>query len=275
MTLGAVSWSAPPEVCPPEAALQQRLGEVRARVDARVREHPAGFELSVSIDDQERTLVLPTCAEALESTVFLVELSAQAPARRRPLEISPAAQEERRGELAREQPAPQVRRLHLAVTAGAEWALLPSAVARLGLSLQLDLAWVRLVLDVRGSPPLRFTALGEAGVSLLPLFDAQLGACRLFELGPFAAGPCVQGSLGLVSATGFNVAVPRTQVVSVWTVGGGLRAALALTEAVELQAFASARVGPEVRYFFGDDGATAVRSGAVGIDTGLGVGARW
>ena len=147
-------------------------------------------------------------------------------------------------------------------------------VARLGVSLQLDTRWVRFVLDLRAAPPLRFTAI-DAGVAVTPVFDAQVGACRLFGFGPLELGPCVQGSVGLISASGVNLAVPRTQVFSVWTAGGGLRAALILTEALELQAFASARFGPEVRYFFGDDGATALRSNFFGLDAGLGVGGRW
>ena len=284
MILGAVSWSAPPG-CPIESELQQRLGDVRARVDARVLGHPAGFELHVSIDDQERTLVLPTCTEALESAVFLVELSgpsrtrrplgsAQESGRRRPLSTRGAARPETVTSIADSQVEAPQKRFRLAVVAGAEVALLPAAVARLGVSLQLDVTWARFVLDLRGAPPLRFSAF-DMGLSLSPLFDAQLAACRLFGFGRLELGPCAQASVGLTSAVGSDLAGTRTQLVSVWTAGGGLRAALILTEALELQAFASARFGPEVRYFFGDPGETALRSSFFGLDTGLGVGGRW
>ena len=267
IALGSVAWSAP-ESCPREAELQARLGNVKARVDARVESVGEHFELTVSIDDQVRTLITPSCREAADTTVFLVELATQPTVLRRPLEIRPGP--------ALPLEPPPLARFHLAVTGGAEWLLLPSPIARLGVSAQVDVGPVRLVLDVRSAPVSRFAGgpTPDAGVLLAPSFDAQLGLCHLFSLGRFEAGPCAQASFGLVWATGFNVPSPRSAVIPVWSAGGGLRAAVALGAGFELQAFVAARLGPRPAYSFDAD-PPVVRTSPLGLDTGLSLGARW
>lgn len=275
MALGAVSWSAPSS-CPPESELQARLAGVQSRVDARVQQLDTGFQLELTVDDQQRTIISPSCHEALESAVLIVELAGQWQSKRRPLEIG-------------EEPAPpppvvetkvtepEPRRFHLVAIGGAEWELLPQPVARLGISAQLDVDWLRVVLDLRTSPSLRFIRPGleNAGLVLTPRLDLQLGACHLFEAGRLGFGPCVHGGFGLVEASGLNLEFAQTTLVPVWNVGAGARASFAIVEALELQAFFSVRFGSPPRYVFGDVPTTLIVTKAYGFDGGLGFGVRW
>jgi hypothetical protein len=60
----------------------------------------------------------------------------------------------------------------------------------------------------------------------------------------------------------------------VWSAGPALRLNVPLWSVLELQGFVSARFGPRPEYYF-EDGPPIVRTGVMGLDTGLGLGARW
>lgn len=269
LTLGTVAWSAPAS-CPSADVFIARLGPVRSRVDARVIEKDDGFELRVAIDDHVRVVRASTCAEAADVAVFLVELSAQQQPARAPLVVPQTP-----GVTQPVEPvvSPRVveHRVLVAGVVGAEWALLPEPVVRFGLSAQLDVPWLRLGATLRTSPAVRFVS-GPAVVVLAPVLDAQLDACHLFSFGRLAAGPCVQGGLGLMWATAFS-AVQRSTLVPVWAIGPGVRASFSLALGVEVQAFAAARFGPQPRYLVGD-GAPVVSTSMLGLDTGLLLGVR-
>lgn len=265
--LGSISWAAPPS-CPPESELQARLAHVKTAVAATVKELPdgAGFELEVRIADQPRTLRTPTCTEAADTTVFLAELVEGTPVARKPMEVPRGA------------PLPEVQKppatVHVAAIGGAEWLLLREPVPRFGVSMQLDVPWLRVGLDLRTAPPLRFRGEDGGGVVLAPLFDAQAQACHLFRLGRLELGPCVQAGLGVLWAAAFELPTAGSRVVAVWTVGPAGRAAFALTDNLEVQLFVGARFGPQPIYTY-DDSRVILRTNALGLDTGLGLGARW
>ncbi|MBL8916347.1 MAG: hypothetical protein JNM17_36945 [Archangium sp.] len=268
--LGSISWAAPPS-CPPESELQERLKHVKTAVSAVVKELPdaQGFELEVRIADQPRTLRTPTCIEAADTTVFLAELVEGAPVTRKPMEVQ-VTTEQRTAALVKPEPL----RRHLSALAGAEWILLPNPVPRFGLAFQYDVPFIRIGAEVRIAPPLRFISLAGGGVVLAPLLDLQVNACHLFEFGRFGFGPCVQGGFGLVSAEalGFDNAIVR--VIPVWTVGPAGRFAVEITPGFELQFFVATRFGPQPIYTY-DDSRVLLRTNLMGLDTGLGLGARW
>ncbi|MDP1829048.1 MAG: hypothetical protein Q8L48_37645 [Archangium sp.] len=269
---GSFHWSAP-ETCPDEASLRARVGWTASRVDAVVAAQEDGFELTVSIDGQVRTLKTPSCREAADTTVFLVELVGRTTSPSRKVVAPPPTAEARLAAIPEEPPRP---RLHLSLLGGAEWLLLPRPVPRFGASVQLELQFVTLTLDVRTAPPLRFGSASPSGlaIDLAPALDVQAGVCHLFSLGPVQAGPCAQVGVGAVWALGVNVPFPRSPVVAVWTAGPALRLAIALGSLFELQAFAAARFGPRPAYYF-EGMPPAIETSALGVDTGLGLGARW
>lgn len=268
---GSFTWSAP-ESCPDEEAVRDRLARNLSDVQATVIASEGGFELTVSIDGQLRKLTTPSCSEAADTTVFLVALVGRTSTAPRKVVAPPSS-------AAVWSPPPPVTRapaahLHLTVLGGAELLLLPLAVPRFGVSLQVELPWVTFSFELRTAPPLQFFLPDSAsGIELSPSLDVQTGACRMFSVGPVRAGPCVQAGLGAVWVLGLNVLGRRTRVVPVWTAGPALRLAIALGPLWELQAFFAARFGPRPVYSF--DGFSVVETAAVGLDTGLGVGARW
>lgn len=268
--LGSISWAAPPS-CPPESELQERLKHVKTAVSATVKELPdeQGFELEVRIADQPRTLRTPTCNEAADTTVFLAELVEGNPVNRKPMEVQVTTEQR-----AAAQVKPEPLRRHLAAIGGAEWILLPNPVPRFGLSFQYDVPFVRIGAELRIAPPLRFTTFGVGGVILAPVLDVQLNACHLFEFERVSLGPCVQGGFGLVSAeaVGFENSVVRT--IPVWTAGPAGRMAVEITPGFEFQLFVAARFGPQPIYTY-DESTILLRTSVMGLDTGLGLGARW
>lgn len=292
LVLGAFTWDAPDD-CPPQAELERKIGAVQARVSAQVRRVDGHFELTVTIDDQVRTVTTASCSEAADTAVFLIELASdRAPPRRvvestaPPLiaaEAEPPLVKRRAPEPERvpeatpptTAPAPATGKFHLGAVGGAEWILLPEPVARFGLFGQADVGPVRLTLEVRAAPSMRLQRgpTPAAVVVIAPFFDAQAGLCRLFAVGPLQLGPCAQGGVGVVWATGLNVQNPRGQGFAVWTAGGGARAAISVTTHLEVQAFAMLRFGSRPRYLFG--GEPVVETAVLGIDSGLGIGARW
>jgi hypothetical protein len=180
---------------------------------------------------------------------------------------------------------PATGRFHLGVVGGVESILLPLPVARFGLFTQVDLGEIdpsarrplyRLTLELRGAPSMRVNGgpNESAVVVIAPFFDAQVGFCSLFQIGPAAIGPCAQAGVGVVWATGLNVTNPHGGGFAVWTAGGGARAAISLTTHLELQVFAMLRGGPRPRYIF-EGSPAVVETAPLGLDTGLGLGARW
>ncbi len=269
---GSFTWSAP-ETCPDEASLRARVGWTASRVGAVVAAHEDGFELTVTIDGQVRTLKTPSCGEAADTTVFLVELVGRTATPSRKVVAPPATAEARVAALPEEPPR---TRIHLSALGGAEWLLLPRPVPRFGASLQIELQFVTLTFDLRTAPPLRFGGASptDLAIDLAPALDLQAGVCHLFSVGTVQAGPCVQVGAGAVWALGVNVPFPRSPVVGVWTAGPALRLAVALGPLFELQAFAAARFGPRPAYSF-EGMPPAIETSALGLDTGLGLGARW
>jgi hypothetical protein len=266
---GSFVWSAP-DACPDEASLRARLPTNTSHVLATVVERDDGFELTVTIDGEARILTTPSCREAADTAVFLVELAGRKAASVRKV-VAPL-----RGD---EPPLlpfsePAVPRLHLSALAGAEWLLLPLPVPRFGASLHVEFPAVTLTFDLRSAPPLRFGGVALATINITPAIDLQLGVCKLFKVGPARLGPCGQAGLGVVWAVGVNVPGPHERIVPVWTAGPALRFALPLGSTFELQAFAAARFGPRPVYFF-EGLPPSVETSLLGLDTGLGVGARW
>lgn len=313
LALGSITWDAPLD-CSSQAELEARVGEVHSRVEARVVVVEGRFVLTVTIDDQVRTVTTATCAEAADTAVFLIDLAGQraSPPRKAieptapplpptdppptdppPTDPPPTVEKPqpppRREEAVVSSPAPArepaTGRFHLGAVAGVESILLPTVVARFGLFGQVDLGSIdptatrplwRLTLEARGAPSIRVNGGPNASAVavIAPFFDAQVGLCSLFQFAPLAIGPCVQAGVGVVWATGLNVQSPRGGGFWVWTAGGGARAALSVTQHFELQAFAMLRAGPRPQYSF-DGGPVIVDTAPVGLDTGLGIGARW
>ena len=270
-------WVAPLP-CPTEEMMRPRVGATTSDVRATVREVEDGFELTVIIDGQGRTLSTPSCNEAADTAVFLIELAGRSPLNHRKVvgpPASPTAPTEAwvaRGAVAR---GTRVH-VHLGAIAGAEWLLLPTPVARFGVSFQLEFPQLTLGVDMRSSPSLQFAGGPTPGAAVVisPSFDVQVSVCRFFALGPVQLGPCAQAGLGVLWAYGLNVPSPRARAVAVWTAGPALRVGVPLWSVFELQAFVSARFGPRPEYYF-EDGPPIVQTRPVGLDTGLGIGARW
>ncbi len=270
--VGSFDWSAP-ESCPSEAAVRARVTESTSKVQATVEQLETGFELTVNIDGQVRILTTPSCEEAADTAVFLTELVGKKAGPMRKV-VAPSSESLRSSRAESRDPPRTI--LHLSVLGGAEWLLLPRPVARFGASLQIELEWVTFTIDVRSAPALRFggDSVFAVAIDIAPAFDLQVGVCRLFAVGPVRAGPCVQAGMGGIWAVGINVPIPHQKVIAVWTAGPALRVAVELGPIFEVQAFASARFGPRPAYYF-EGFLPAVETSALGIDTGLGLGARW
>ena len=269
-------WVAPSS-CPTEEMMRPRVGATTSDVQATVREMESGFELTVIIDGQGRTLRTPSCNEAADTAVFLIELAGRSPVNHRKV-VAPPASASAPPELAERRAMERGARVHVHLSAigGAEWLLLPTPVARFGASFQLEFPQLTLGVDMRTSPSLLFEGGPTAGAAVMitPSFDMQLSACHAFALGPIQLGPCAQVGLGMLWAYGLNVPSPRARVVPVWTAGPAVRVGVPLWSVFELQAFVSARFGPRPEYYF-EDGPPIVQTRPVGLDTGLGIGARW
>ena len=269
-------WVAPAP-CPTEEMMRLRVGATTSDVRASVREVESGFELTVIIDGQGRTLSTPSCNEAADTAVFLIDLAGRSPLNRRKV-VGPPVSTNASTELVGRREVERGARVHVHLSAigGAEWLLLPAPVARFGISFQLEFPQLTLGVDMRTSPSLLFAGgpTPGAAVMITPSFDVQLGACHLFAVGPVRLGPCAQVGLGVLWAYGLTVPSPRGRIVSVWTAGPALRVSVPLWSVFELQAFVSARFGPRPEYYF-EDGPPIVQTRPVGLDTGLGIGARW
>lgn len=266
--LGAqsIEWIGPAQ-CPSAEEMRQRVKPGSHVVNARVREADAHFELEVSIDGQKRTLSVPSCDEAASTTALLVDLAVRPSRQRRVTKRDEGVSfQEYRSNAYK-------LRFHLGAVGGAEWLLLPRPLVRFGLALQVDLPHVEMILELRSGPPIRFIG-GDfpAPDSLLlhPVFDVQTGVCHLFHLRRLNAGPCVQGGVGLILASG-----PRdSKPVWVWNVGPALRLGLPLWSMIELQAMVVARVGPRPEYsLYGE--APLLRTRFIGLDSALGISFAW
>ena len=273
--VGSLEWSAP-ESCPSEATVRARVSGSTSEVHATVESREAGFELTVNIDGQVRTLLTPSCEEAADTTVFLIELASSKASPVRKVVGSPDSVRGQRAVTDAQPERSRGTRFHLSILGGAEWLLLPLPVPRFGASLLVDLRWVTLTFELRSAPTLRFggAAPNQAGIDIAPSLDTQVGVCHFFVMGPVRAGPCVQAGLGAIWAGGVNVPIRREQVVAVWTLGPALRVGVQLGPVMELHLFASARFGPRPSYFF-EGSPPALETNALGVDTGLGLGARW
>lgn len=270
MVLGAVAWTAP-EGCPSQAELRARLGEVRSRVEAQVAHHD-GFVLTLSIDEQRRTLRAKTCAEAADVAVFLIELSAQQQPGRAPLRLRSAPEPTPVVETTPVEPE-QTLRWSVAAVAGAEWMAMPQPILRVGAAVQLDVAWLRLLVSIRTSSPLRFGSR-RGPVVVFPFIDVQLGVCRLVSWGDFSFGPCIEGAVGGIRAWAPTAGpTPEEKFVAVWSAGPVARAAYLVRPGVELLGFVGVRLGAEPVYRV--SGEAVVRASYAGLDTGLGLSLAW
>jgi hypothetical protein len=255
-----LTWSAPTE-CPDVAWLQQQLPETLAGdATGSVEVLDSGYLLKLRINGAERTLHTATCDEAGRAAVFFI-----------------------RGGLEKHEEVPAAR-----VEAGPRWGFdigaqatlglagLPQPAIRFGASLRAQRGPWGAVLDVGSSLSARYEGGPNAASSATvrePL-DAQLGACRFFEVGRVELGPCVHGSVTWFMASGENVTAPKQTSVALWAAGPGLRAYLKAVDWLDVSAGAVARFGSRPSVFF--DGSAPILQGSVfSLELSLAAGVRF
>lgn len=263
-----LSWAAP-EGCPTEAEVLARLpAELDGTAAATVLATASGFSLELRVAGATRVLETPTCDEAADAAVFQVRLGLRSPVPNVP--APPPA------------PAPP------GASAGAHWSFglsglagaslwaLPQALGRFGGALRVQRGPWAATLELSTSLALRFEGgpVAGAAITLRQPLDAQLGACRLFALGPVELGPCLHFAASWLEATGLNVSGPRRTSVALWAVGPGVRAYLHLTPWLELLASAVGRFGARPQVFF-EGNPAVVEGGLFGLELQAGAGARF
>ncbi len=264
-----LSWSAPAG-CPSRDEVLARLpADLEGDAAAAVLATPTGFSLELKVGGATRVLETPTCDEAADAAVFLVRLGLRPPAPEPEPEPAPPPP-------APAEPAPAHWSLGVSGLAGASLVALPQPLGRLGGALRVQRERWAATLELSTSLPVRFAGgpTADAQVTLRQPLDAQLGACRLFELGRVELGACLHLAVSWLEATGANVSDPRQTSVALWAAGPGARAYLHLTDWLELWLSAVGRLGSRPRVAFGS-GPAVVEGGLFALELSAGAGARF
>jgi hypothetical protein len=271
VTLSAVqlSWNAP-SGCPAATELEKELetAGLDGAASATVTESAGGFLLELEVNGARRSLTTPTCAEAAHAAVFFVRVGLE---HERPAVEAPAPPPP---------PPPPAPAWSIGVSAIAAAGLvaLPRPLARFGVSVRLQRgAWAG-TLEATSSLAQRFAGgpTATSGATLREPLDAQLGACRFFDLagGWLTAAPCLHLAVTWFSATGDNVSDPRSTSAALWSAGPGARVYLTRLQWLEVFVAGAVRFGsrPSVS-FQGTE--PFVEGSPVSLEVGAGAGVRF